>query len=184
MNPSMVSRASDHPRVGGEHAPTSGFKRTSTGSSPRGRGTPFDVLHCRQPIRIIPAWAGNTQEANAAKVIHTDHPRVGGEHELTSFREHAARGSSPRGRGTRPLRRPCTYHRRIIPAWAGNTVDSKERSTARADHPRVGGEHFSAPAQRIEADGSSPRGRGTPQNRARVPARDRIIPAWAGNTEN
>ena len=51
-----------HPRAGGEHPVTTPVRRSSNGSSPRGRGT-----HRRNPrvagiIRFIPARAGNTSD--------------------------------------------------------------------------------------------------------------------------
>ncbi len=71
---------------------------------------------------------------------------------------------------------------RIIPAWAGNTPSDCKGPRRKGDHPRVGGEHAAdAIVYQIQA-GSSPRGRGTRDEVQKIPDRNRIIPAWAGNT--
>ena len=78
---SLWRRVSDHPRVGGEHSSVLKPVATSVGSSPRGRGTRFCSGDQRGPIRIIPAWAGNTSDRPPRLRIQPDHPRVGGEHD-------------------------------------------------------------------------------------------------------
>ena len=75
-------------------------------------------------------------------------------------------GSSPRGRGTRFEAARWPGMRRIIPAWAGNTLRITRHLSHRSDHPRVGGEHDAIALSVNGIIGSSPRGRGT-----RVPAR-------------
>ena len=91
-------------------------------------------------------------------------------------------GSSPRGRGTLPLRGPRRKYDRFIPAWAGNTLGGSGGAGTDAVHPRVGGEHPSAILRLGVPNGSSPRGRGTPPSRRKSRGRSRFIPAWAGNT--
>ena len=123
--PSTGSRAgstSDHPRVGGEHSQGSGLILVLSGSSPRGRGTPPAMKEPQRPGRIIPAWAGNTADKPMRTGRTTDHPRVGGEHEVPVFSDDEINGSSPRGRGTRISGSDVRYSDRIIPAWAGNTL--------------------------------------------------------------
>ena len=67
-------------RVCGEHTKLGTFPRTSTGSSPRMRGTPelFDDHGCF--LGIIPAYAGNTGWLGSWDTFQGDHPRVCGEH--------------------------------------------------------------------------------------------------------
>ena len=154
----------DHPRIRGEHSPSSRAQisvmgiipayagNTSpvsaehgipTGSSPHTRGTPT-------PLRASTAWAW-------------DHPRIRG--------EHARQGHALRERVG------------IIPAYAGNTRMSSWMLTSiagssphtrgtrqgrgriphdRGDHPRIRGEHFRSHEPTLSERG--------------------IIPAYAGNT--
>ena len=90
----------DHPRVCGEHTKLGTFPRTSTGSSPRMRGTPelFDDHGCF--LGIIPAYAGNTGWLGSWDTFQGDHPRVCGEHHTLPFSPSCHSGSSPRMRGT------------------------------------------------------------------------------------
>ena len=53
---------------------------------------------------------------------------------------------------------------------------------ARADHPRIRGEHFREVGTLIFDEGSSPHTRGAPERARRPPAPQRIIPAYAGST--
>ena len=139
---------------------------TSSGSSPRGRGTLFARRHCDPVGRPV-------------------HPRAGGEHASRGGNLHAGAsdGSSPRGRGTRtPHRRP-SIRSRFIPARAGNTSRrSSLPSNGPSVHPRAGGEH----SERSEAAGSRLRfiparaGNTTWGTRRLIPCR--FIPARAGNT--
>ena len=56
------------------------------------------------------------------------------------------------------------------------------RGEQRGDHPRVCGEHLEAIMKAYDADGSSPRMRGTHVSRNYAYLTDGIIPAYAGNT--
>ena len=191
-----------HPRACGERSQYAGRGTTSTGSSPRVRGT-------RQPVRtqagcrrFIPARAGNA---------------------LTSLRERFfSSGSSPRVRGTLHQRLEISRTDRFIPARAGNAVYPKmwdendpvhlracgERAVAdrphglkrrfipaRAGnatriprlactvtvHPRACGERILHTALGGDFGGSSPRVRGTRTCPCRHPVLSRFIPARAGN---
>ena len=70
----------DHPRVCGEHRPSSVRCRCSDGSSPRVRGTRNAMNPDRANHRIIPACAGNTTSIKCVVMERPDHPRVCGEH--------------------------------------------------------------------------------------------------------
>ena len=73
-------RSSDHPRVCGEHFTFIDTPPNWGGSSPRMRGTPWPASAQRTPLRIIPAYAGNTSGSVGVKPCRPDHPRVCGEH--------------------------------------------------------------------------------------------------------
>ena len=91
----------DHPRVCGEHPVQNSTALANGGSSPRMRGTPFAPPTPVDTTGIIPAYAGNTQQASG----------------LVERR----RGSSPRMRGTPFLAVVLESDLGIIPAYAGNT---------------------------------------------------------------
>ena len=139
------------------------------------------------------------------------HPRLGGEHDSAGSAPVGSNGSSPRGRGTRARSPSLRVNDRVIPAWAGNTVNFTRLSSSDSNgsSPRGRGTHEpSATPVRIRNGGSSPRGRGTPgisikwnvrssigssprgrgtrlRGRRRHGAHHgRVIPAWAGNTSS
>ena len=155
---------------------------TTTGSSPRMRGTHIFRSISNDRTGIIPAYAGNTDCQAPRGACFRDHPRVCGEHVLLILGIIVKRGSSPRMRGTPKNRFSDSTPHGIIPAYAGNTAGSRLSYVSARDHPRVCGEHPSAPCSMIDFFGSSPRMRGT-RKRFRTPrVIVGIIPAYAGNT--
>ena len=172
----------DHPRVCGEHRTVSENTVVVPGSSPRMRGTPEPELVRPAPHGIIPAYAGNTRHAPIQGVPHWDHPRVCGEHSVETLKKSASAGSSPRMRGTLKALKNHDVSSGIIPAYAGNTAPRPWKASPCRDHPRVCGEHQSAPTETVQCKGSSPRMRGTPHQHAHDAVRQGIIPAYAGNT--
>ena len=180
----------DHPRVCGEHNLIKSFVDGKTGSSPRVRGTPRTnrphnlmpgiipacagntqsllLFGCRivdaevvDEFGIIPACAGNTHCMTPTSAVSWDHPRVCGEHVITSANKAEASGSSPRVRGTLRIVRRFSTCQGIIPACAGNTPWKRPDGSWPRDHPRVCGEHGGWRADAAPRQGSSPRVRGT-----------------------
>ena len=152
------------------------------GSSPRGRGklTLDDPGHVMRGL--IPAWAGKTT-GEPVDARHTGaHPRVGGENPPGSSRRGSGGGSSPRGRGKQGSVLKVCAMIRLIPAWAGKTSAFDAARSARAAHPRVGGENPQESGWNLENQGSSPRGRGKLRRDTREAQGVRLIPAWAGKT--
>ena len=150
-----------HPRACGERRSSQEGQNPSAGSSPRLRGTGSCRHlpgHCR---RFIPAPAGNgsacTRHARPLPV----HARARGE------RRRAAAASS------RAIR--------FIPAPAGNGAYSRPASRSAAVHPRACGERAFESIALRQADGSSPRLRGTVTRRCQPEYCCRFIPAPAGN---
>ena len=172
----------DHPRVCGEHVLGEIVYRLAQGSSPRVRGTrPWrDCLSTR--AGIIPACAGNTDDADLMLFHDWDHPRVCGEHQLRVLSSSYKAGSSPRVRGTLDSEFFACLSDGIIPACAGNTQTGTKPDTDYRDHPRVCGEHGSEGGAETHPAGSSPRVRGTRSPRFRFSPLSGIIPACAGNT--
>ena len=68
-----------HPRVGGENSLAEVRRRTSRGSSPRGRGKHKTDRVRSHSSGLIPAWAGKTGLRAQAGTAQPAHPRVGGE---------------------------------------------------------------------------------------------------------
>ena len=93
-----------HPRVCGELQPGGMLPFDEFGSSPRVRGTQMGRRTRRPAARFIPACAGNSTVAHATPTIVAVHPRVCGELTSEFWRQRNRHGSSPRVRGTRPLR--------------------------------------------------------------------------------
>ena len=197
----MKVRFTVHPRVCGERKISILLTKTSTGSSPRVRGTPKVISLKEFPLRFIPACAGNAALPLLSIKPETVHPRVCGERRRWMANHHSRCGSSPRVRGTHSTAGKILPGRRFIPACAGNALGIQvpvacgrfipacagnaawRQCTAynAAVHPRVCGERYLTNSTNTQQRGSSPRVRGT---RARgqpgqLPAR--FIPACAGN---
>ena len=155
-----VCRA-DHPRIRGEHRRRARRGVVALGSSPHTRGAHINLANTRNPLRIIPAYAGSTRRPASATGSSPDHPRIRGEH-------HVANANFDR--------------LRIIPAYAGSTPCPNGWRRRLPDHPRIRGEHVDATFRRRWEGGSSPHTRGAPL--AVLPYRLalRIIPAYAGST--
>ena len=151
-----------HPRAGGEHFAERERSFELNGSSPRGRGTQGSGESISRADRFIPARAVNTRRSSIARCRASVHPRAGGEHKSPASKTVEPPGSSPRGRGTLPGRRPSDLRQRFIPARAGNTAAALTGLGGTSVHPRAGGEHGRDARAVLSTDGSSPRGRGTP----------------------
>ena len=111
----------DHPRMRGEHPATLFHTFLIPGSSPHARGTPSGADADGERIGIIPACAGNTEDACVAIGQSGDHPRMRGEHRRRMRRHWAIWGSSPHARGTQRSAPSVVHELGIIPACAGNT---------------------------------------------------------------
>ena len=85
-------------------------------------------------------------------------------------------------RGTPSFHVPSIFFRRIIPAYAGNTVSARMLRHSARDHPRICGEHIAKNLTTGEVKGSSPHMRGTQSTSAKPDYCSGIIPAYAGNT--
>ena len=174
--------ARDHPRLRGEHAQHRRRLEDCWGSSPPTRGTRLLSATCRPPVRIIPAYAGNTHAANSGASPMGDHPRLRGEHQVEPVLLRRPAGSSPPTRGTLFITEGDMYRLRIIPAYAGNTPSDRRWHTGFRDHPRLRGEHAGSQFSGLSFTGSSPPTRGTRLGSPHTGWLPGIIPAYAGNT--
>ena len=170
-----------HPRVCGE--PPTGHQHapSSSGPSPRVRGTPMPASGCACSARSIPACAGNPSRRVDRGGGGGVHPRVCGEPSSTACASSGGRGPSPRVRGT-PRQRPVPpMLPGSIPACAGNPSARSCSCTPTRVHPRVCGEPSVQGGEPPGRAGPSPRVRGTLRHAARARDRRRSIPACAGN---
>ena len=106
------------------------------------RGTRGHVNGGCLRLRIIPAYAGNTDHRHGQCGGNRDHPRVCGEHSCDMSVLSMSAGSSPRMRGTPNAEADFFIDNGIIPAYAGNTPCAVMHMSHPRDHPRVCGEHY------------------------------------------
>ena len=125
--PGCIRRRGDHPRSRGEYHWRWPRGPHCAGSSPLSRGILKRDQATGRLRRIIPALAGNTPVPVRPRNCHTDHPRSRGEYSGVRLIRASAIGSSPLSRGILPQGRDAPYAAGIIPALAGNTVDSAGR---------------------------------------------------------
>ena len=173
----------DHPRIRGEHVAHAGLDRADSGSSPHTRGALLFGRFYQRYARIIPAYAGSTRSRRSRRRWHGDHPRIRGEHPSVSHEIAAHGGSSPHTRGAHDTAKAESRQSGIIPAYAGSTVRTSRKLIDLADHPRIRGEHSGAARSSWRRRGSSPHTRGARPVRPRPGGAARIIPAYAGSTQ-
>ena len=170
-----------HPRACGEQNFAIVVGLTTSGSSPRVRGTGAGVTDDPVCGRFIPARAGNSASSFASLTASSVHPRACGEQLGPTLADNKSLGSSPRVRGTGRYTTGSRSICRFIPARAGNRMAKPSETTGSPVHPRACGEQTRFTGPSCHLIGSSPRVRGT----ASVPlvddALNRFIPARAGN---
>ena len=153
----------DHPRIRGEHSSYWAAVWAVAASSPHTRGALHGAVKALIDERIIPAYAGST---GVDRVGHRGLP-----------------GSSPHTRGAQTSGASRDGSPGIIPAYAGSTTATSMTASASPDHPRIRGEHETAPSDYATSVGSSPHTRGARSSPPRKAVRGRIIPAYAGSTQ-
>ena len=119
---SIVAPSPDHPRTCGANVEPYPLSNVIIGSSPHMRGKLHLHAARRQPVRIIPAHAGQTCRVHCGAAVSTDHPRTCG-----ANHPHAHRRPRPH---------------RIIPAHAGQTRGRADARQPDADHPRTCGANY------------------------------------------
>ena len=137
--PERIFRA--HPHVCGEHLPMPVTLLTTSGSSPRMRGTPHPRHGVAGAVGLIPTYAGNTPGENPESKTMQAHPHVCGEHLSALIALISCQGSSPRMRGTLALTLTEHVWVGLIPTYAGNTKHPEHYQFGARAHPHVCGEH-------------------------------------------
>ena len=160
--PNRPVKASDHPRIRGEHQMNPRTKTSMAGSSPHTRGAHTRFSNSAPSWRIIPAYAGSTRALARWSSRRRDHPRIRGEHGVFVELETPDVGSSPHTRGAPDEFRLGRMEGGIIPA--------------------IRGEHAQRETLRLTLEGSSPHTRGAPDPPQQHRRHPRIIPAYAGST--
>ena len=113
--------AADHPRACGENRSAPKASGSSSGSPPRMRGKPADVLDSVLLARITPAHAGKTSSSVSFAFLSSDHPRACGENGAEPRFVGERDGSPPRMRGKPSYTDAISVRARITPAHAGKT---------------------------------------------------------------
>ena len=108
-----------YPRVGGGAVRRTHSQISSTGLSPRGRGSPDATPRTGRHRGSIPAWAGEPSISKPRPTAGRVYPRVGGGAASRRGHDDAGRGLSPRGRGSRDATLHAIRRAGSIPAWAG-----------------------------------------------------------------
>ena len=171
----------DHPRMCGEHQSVDVWEYCPQGSSPHVRGAfgKRDVLRLKRGI--IPACAGSILSRCTCACPGRDHPRMCGEHPLTSPLTETAGGSSPHVRGASASMIVAAWSTGIIPACAGSMVLAALYAVLVGDHPRMCGEHILVGIIPLPFLGSSPHVRGALGAARSLRITGGIIPACAGS---
>ena len=115
-----------HPRVCGENTPLARRGGVYLGSSPRMRGKPPLYETNSDRARLIPAYAGKTNSRKCTHARRPAHPRVCGENRALKSHLLGMWGSSPRMRGKRRIIPDWEHRGRLIPAYAGKTLNDLE----------------------------------------------------------
>ena len=172
-----------HPRLRGEHQECALVLLDGAGSSPLTRGALVVGGSVVYVCRLIPAYAGSTHPLRCPIVCRWAHPRLRGEHKSRRDKATSNGGSSPLTRGARRCNDNGIGSDRLIPAYAGSTRLLFRRGCAARAHPRLRGEHTHPNEPTPVSPGSSPLTRGAPRTMNALTPPPRLIPAYAGSTD-
>ena len=150
------------------------------GLSPRVRGKQATSRMGAAPKRSIPACAGEAPSRPSASMVNAVYPRVCGGSPRFDTPALPKGGLSPRVRGKRLGVRALEFHRRSIPACAGEAPGNWNRETASQVYPRVCGGSNGGRTSACAAPGLSPRVRGKQGGATMNVEVRRSIPACAG----
>ena len=154
----------------------------SWGSSPLTRGKRAARSSRSGRWGLIPAHAGKTAGRGRSASRLGAHPRSRGENLLEGLNRGVGLGSSPLTRGKHIARVKLAPDRGLIPAHAGKTDGTLDRTLMIWAHPRSRGENINCTSHVVFSHGSSPLTRGKPLGRIRDARPMGLIPAHAGKT--
>ncbi len=173
---------SAHPRLRGEHPMSVISPDHFLGSSPSTRGAQRGFTPGAALCRLIPVYAGSTEREIAQRAVDSAHPRLRGEHRVASTAGGLVFGSSPSTRGALCFVVRTRGMVRLIPVYAGSTLDTTAVVAAAPAHPRLRGEHLHTASLTPRMVGSSPSTRGARHDDDRVIVGYGLIPVYAGST--
>ena len=144
-----ADRQPAHPRSRGENRGVVLSDERLEGSSPLTRGKPRPTSPRYGTRRLIPAHAGKTGYPATGGPRLPAHPRSRGENQLRTSSRGFPVGSSPLTRGKPRAWKFSMMLVRLIPAHAGKTNKSCNKTRAPAAHPRSRGENGPAQERRV-----------------------------------
>ena len=150
----------DHPRLRGEKRYSESSPPDGAGSSPLTRGKDRFIVPKKYVKGIIPAYAGKSFTGRPDGGYLKDHPRLRGEKPYVFISILQLLGSSPLTRGKGRVLRGVIRIYRIIPAYAGKSINRKRFCLTNRDHPRLRGEKRQKCHPSQSRWGSSPLTRG------------------------
>ena len=180
--PPLTPPGGDDPRAGGDDSKPARNSAMTRGRPPRGRG--------RRRMRgadgcgagTTPARAGTTGKSRSSPPSRQDDPRAGGDDVTRSSPRSCRRGRPPRGRGRQCHRSGGVGGSGTTPARAGTTWARQASDHCAWDDPRAGGDDQPSAALHSHGPGRPPRGRGRPDQPARMVVGPGTTPARAGTT--
>ena len=153
-----------------------------SGSPPRVREKPTNLLKLILKLRITPAYAGKTSCVLSSGLRDRDHPRMCGKNHKANTSICVCLGSPPRVREKLISSNSSSRNTRITPACAGKTQTETSLPCLIRDHPRECGKNSITLARIVADPGSPPRVREKLNHTSSNRCRSRITPASAGKT--
>ncbi len=168
------------PRASGGHPPTPSLIKVVKASSPRERGSSPGPLQAGHRLLVVPARAGVIPDGYEQSLDLDRRPRASGGHPIIEARDGMVVESSPRERGSSPLRLVHLQRRGVVPARAGVIRPPPATPSPPPSRPRASGGHPLAAASRAVCRESSPRERGSSCSRGPLGRVGLVVPARAG----
>ena len=181
---STFSDKEEHPRVCGDDSATRASRVTTGGAPPRVRGRPSCGACGLVLGGSTPACAGTTLDRAAMVSISGEHPRVCGDDHRGAVVVVDLRGAPPRVRGRPMSAKLAVVGAGSIPACAGTTTRSTQRTWPDGEHPRVCGDDLQPEWLERLRVGAPPRVRGRPGKVGSSEVALGSTPACAGTTSH